>query len=362
MKKIFYYSTALLLFGCGGEDRVSISPEIKTITESVYSSVTIQPDSMYNVYSSVTGILDKILVNEGDKVIMGQDLFQITNNNPKLNTENAKLAMQIAKDNYNGENPVLTDLLNEVKLAELKLTNDSMNYERQKNLWNQKIGSKAEFDAKKLQYETSKNTVKTLHNKFDRTSVQLKQQYQQAVNNYEASLTLTKDFTIESKINGTVYAIYKNPGEIISAQQPVAMLGSSNQFIAELLVDEVDVVKLNLDQEALITLDAYSEKVFRASVSKIYPQKNNRSQTFKIEARFIDVPEKLYPGLSGEANILINQKQQALVIPRSCLMEGNKVETETGLVEITVGLESLDYVEVLKGLSKNDKVFLPAEE
>lgn len=362
MKKIFYSSIALLLFACGGEERKSISPEIKTITESVYSSVTIQPDSMYDVFSSVTGILDNNMVNEGDEVKLGQDLFQITNNNPKLNTENAKLAMQIARDNYKGDNAVLTDLLNEVKLAQLKLTNDSMNFERQKNLWNQKIGSKAEFDTKKLQYEASKNTVKTLQNKFDRTSIQLKQQYQQAVNNYEASLTLTKDFTIQSKINGTVYAIYKNPGEIISVQQPVAMLGSSNKFIAELLIDEVDVVKLELNQEALITLDAYGDKVFKATITKIYPQKNNRSQTFKIEARFIDVPSKLYPGLSGEANILISQKENALVIPKSCLIDGNKVETEMGKIEVEVGLESLDYVEVLKGLTKTDKVFLPAEE
>lgn len=361
MKKLLYSLFAALLISCGGEERESISPETKAITESVYSSVTIQPDSMYDVYSSVTGILDDNMVDEGDTVKQGQELFQITNNNPKLNTENAKLAMQIARDNYKGENPVLTDLLNEVTLAQLKLSNDSMNFVRQKNLWSQNIGSKAEFDAKKLQYETSKQTVQTLQNKFDRTSVQLRQQYQQAVNNYEASLTLTKDFTINSKINGTVYAIHKNPGEIISAQQPIAMVGSSKHFIAELLIDEVDVVKLNLNQEALITLDAYDEKVFRATITKIYPQKNNRSQTFKIEAQFVDVPPKLYPGLSGEANIIINQKEQALVIPKRYLIDDNKVQTEQGIVEITTGLESLDFVEVLSGLSGKDKIFLPEE-
>lgn len=359
MKKIIYLLVAIVLAGCGGDEKRSISPQIKTITESVYSSVTIQPDSMYNVYSSVTGILDDNLVDEGDRVLIGQDLFQITNSNPKLNTENAKLAMQIARDNYKGENPVLTDLVNELKLAQLKLSNDSMNYERQKNLWRQKIGSKAEYDAKKLQFETSLQTYKTLQNRFNRTSVQLKQQYQQAVNNYEASLTLTKDFTIQSKINGTVYATYKNPGEIISVQQPIAMVGSSNSFIAELLIDEVDVVKLDVEQAALISLDAYGDKVFKAVVTKIYPQKNDRSQTFKIEARFVDVPKKLYPGLSGEANILINEKSNALVIPKVCLIDGNKVETEKGLIEIEKGLESLDMVEVLSGLTKDDNIYFP---
>jgi multidrug efflux pump subunit AcrA (membrane-fusion protein) len=139
------------------------------------------------------------------------------------------------------------------------------------------------------------------------------------------------------------------------------MVGQSNSFIAELLVDEVDIVKLEVGQTALITIDAYDKQVFKASIKKIYPQKNNRSQTFKIEARFIDTPDKLYPGLSGEANILINEKKGALVIPKACLVDDNHVETENGLVEITTGLESLDMIEVLSGLTKEDVIYLPKE-
>ena len=361
VKKIFFILLSISLISCSDEVDNTISPEIKTITESVYSSVTIQPDSMYEVFSSVTGILEQQLVNEGDTINIGQPLFQIINNNPKLNTQNAKLAMDIARDNYKGENPLLTDLLNEVKLAQLQLSNDSINFIRQKNLWNQNIGSKADFDNRKLQYETSKNMVKTLQNKFTRTSVQLKQQYQQAVNNYEASLTLTKDFTIESKIRGTVYSIEKKPGEIISAQQPIAIVGHSKDFIAELLIDEVDIIKLEEGQTALITIDAYGKQVFKAKITKIYPQKNNRSQTFKIEARFIDIPKKLYPGLSGEANILINEKADVLTIPKAYLLDENHVKTKNGVVEITTGLESLTLVEVLSGITKDDIIYFPEE-
>lgn len=361
IKNLTVIFLAIILFSCSEEVENTISPEFKTITESVYSSVTIQPDSMYEVFSSVTGILDKQFVDEGDTITIGQPLFQITNNNPKLNTQNAKLAMDIARDNYKGENPMLTDLLNEVKLAQLKLANDSINFVRQKNLWNKKIGSKIDYDNRKLQYETSKNTVQTLQNKFTRTSIQLKQQYQQAINNYEASLSLTNDFTIESKIKGTVYAIEKKPGEIISAQQPIAMIGHSKNFIAELLIDEVDIIKVKESQIALITIDAYGKKVFKAKITKIYPQKNNRSQTFKIEARFVDVPKKLYPGLSGEANILISEKPNVLTIPKAYLVDDNHVKTENGLVEITTGLESLSLIEVLSGITEDDIIYFPEE-
>ena len=50
-----------------------------------------------------------ILVEEGDLVTIGQPILQIINANPKLNSENTRLAMQIAKDNYNGKNPIFND-------------------------------------------------------------------------------------------------------------------------------------------------------------------------------------------------------------------------------------------------------------
>ena len=100
IKRILIILLSSFLLSCSEESEITISPEIKTITESVYSSVTIQPDSMYEVFSIVTGILDKQLVNEGDLVTINQPLFQIINNNSKLNTENSKLAMDIARDNY----------------------------------------------------------------------------------------------------------------------------------------------------------------------------------------------------------------------------------------------------------------------
>jgi multidrug efflux pump subunit AcrA (membrane-fusion protein) len=361
MKKLLYFFPILLLISCGEEENQSTQPQEQNITESVYSSVTIQPDSMYDVYSAVTGILDKVLVEEGDNVAIDQALLQITNTNPKLNTENARLAMQIAKDNYNGKNPILNDLKNELELAKLKLQNDSINFVRQQNLWKEKIGSKVEFDARKLQFETSKQTVNTLQNKYLRTSTELKQQVEQATNNYEASLTQTKDFTIKSKINGRIYSIYKNEGELISVQQPVAMVGSKTKFIAELLVDEVDIARIELNQKVLITLDAYNNQVFEAYVNKIYPQKNERSQTFKIEAEFTKKPPKLFPGLSGEANIIIAEKNNILSIPKVYLVDGNQVNTDEGLIEIKTGLESLDKIEVLSGIDKNTTIYLPEE-
>ncbi len=202
----------------------------RDLTESVYSSVTIQPDSLYQVYAIVAGILDKNLVEEGDMVSKNQPIIQIINNTPKLNTQNAKLSLELAQENYNGSAAILSGIEDEILAATLQYKNDSINYFRQKNLWEQNIGSKVEYDTKKLKYQLSSNNLNLLQSKYNRTKNELKTALKQAENNYKTSLIATKDFTVTSKINGKVYALYKNPGEIISTMEPLAAIGSCNRF------------------------------------------------------------------------------------------------------------------------------------
>ncbi len=357
-KSIFCMLLGVLLVSCN-TDQEKIRPTVTDITESVYSSVTIQPDSLYQAYASVNGILDKNLVEEGDIVKKDTPLIQIINSNPKLNTENAKLSLDLAKKNYNGNAAILTSIQDEIEAATLKLANDSINYCRQKNLWDQKIGSKVEYDTKKLAYELSINSLDLLKNKYQRTKEELETQLKQAENNYKTSLTTTKDFTINSKINGKVYALYKNPGEIVNTLEPIAAVGSESLFIIEMLVDEVDIVKIEKAQKAIITLDAYNGKVFTSRVRKIYPKKDERNQTFMVEAVFDNQPAVLYPGLSGEANIVIDQKENVLTIPKHYLIDDTKVKTDNGIVDITTGLQSMDTVEVRSGITKDTWIYKP---
>lgn len=361
MKKfLFLYILFFALCSCR-DNTEKTYPSKMPLTESVYASATVQPDSLYQAYSIVMGILDKTWVEEGDIVNKGDPILQITNTSPQLNVENAKLALQLAKENYNGRAAMLTSIQDEIQAAKLKLTNDSINYFRQKNLWDQNIGSEVEYDNRKLAYELSQNNLNLLKRKYKQTKNELETQLKQAENNYKTSLTTSKDFTITSKINGTVYAIYKNPGEIVNTQEPVAAVGKTNEFIIELLVDEVDIVKLKKGQQVFLTLDSYDSRVFEATLDKIYPRKDERSQTFKVEALFKDPPSTLYPGLSGEGNIVISQKEETLTIPKDYLIGTSKVITDNGEIEVSVGLQNLDRVEILEGLDENTAIYRPEQ-
>lgn len=358
MKLVSFFIISLVLLSCN-KKQDKILPIEKTLTESVYSSVTIQPDSLYQAYAIVAGILDNNLVEEGAIVSKAQTLMQIINNTPKLNSQNAKFALDLAKENYNGSAAILNSIEEEIAAAKLKYKNDSINFFRQKNLWDKKIGSKAEYDAKKLNFELAINNLKVLRSKYNRTKNELLTTVKQAQNNYQTSLIATKDFAVKSKINGKIYALYKEPGEIVTIMEPLASIGSATNFIIEMLVDEVDIVRISKEQDVLINLDAYANKVFKGTVSKIYPQKDERNQTFKVEAVFENPPEVLYPGLSGEANIVIATKNKVLTIPKAYIIDDDKVKTVDGLITITTGLQNMEFVEVLTGITKDTYIYKP---
>ncbi len=358
MRFLLIFFLSALIWTCSNNDE-SIYPEKRDITESVYSSVTVQPDSLYDAFSAVAGIIEKVLVEEGDVVKRGQPLIQIINSTPKLNTENARLALDLAKDNYEGQAAILEGIQDEINAATLRYKNDSINFFRQKNLWEQNIGSKIDYDTKRLNYELSENSLKLLQSRYDRTKNELATALQQAENNYRASLINTSDFTVESKIEGKIYAIEKNQGELVTTLQSLAKVGSETDFILELQVDEVDIVKVSQDQKILVTLDAYENQVFEGKVTKILPNKNIRNQTFIVEGVLNEPPDVLYPGLSGESNIIIGQREAVLTIPREYLIDGQQVKTADGLVKVELGIGNLDLVEVLSGIDENTAIYKP---
>jgi hypothetical protein len=65
--------------------------------------------------------------------------------------------------------------------------------------------------------------------------------------------------------------------------------------------------------------------------------------------------------LAGEASIVIAQKDNALVIPTAYLIDNNKVQTANGLVQVELGLQSMNEVEILSGITKDTWIYKPEE-
>ncbi|UII31234.1 efflux RND transporter periplasmic adaptor subunit [Fulvivirga ulvae] len=358
LRLIFNTFLILLIASCGN-DNEKVKPHLATITESVYASLTVQPDSLYNAHAAVGGIVARVYADEGTIVDKGEKIMQITNDAPELNTEKAKLALELARDNLKGNAAVLKELKEDIEAARLRLRQDSVNFYRQKKLWEQNVGTRNEYDTRETAYEISQKNLQALRSRYQRTRNELETQLEQAKVNYKTSLVASRDYTVMSEFRGKVYSIYKEPGELVSLQEPVASIGSAGNFIIEMLIDEVDIARVEVGQQVLITLDAYEGKVYDAILTKIYPQKNTRTQTFTAEAVFKEPPGILYPGLSGEANIVIRKKSNAVIIPRNYLVTENRVKTKEGLLEVKTGLYSMENIEIVSGLDTSTYIYKP---
>ena len=355
----FFIIILIILISCEKE-KESIQVSASDITESVYASGKVKAIDQYNVYSTVNGVLQNIIVNVGDQITKGQTLLEIDNVTSELNTENARIALDLSAENNRKGSDKLQEIELNVNLALEKLQLDSSLFFRQKKLWDQNIGTQLELEQKNLAYNNSSINYQTSQKRLSQLKTQLQNELKRANVNYDINKKLFSDYSIKSSVNGKVYDILKEHGELVSPQTPLAVIGKADTFLLELSVDENDIIKISLGQKVLVTMDSYKGEVLEAVLDKIYPIMNERSRTFMVEAHFINPPKKLFPNLSAEANIIIQIKKNIITIPNNYIIEGKYVLVDNNQKrEIKTGLKDYQKVEVIEGLKENEIIYKP---
>lgn len=359
VRSIFVLSVAVLFGSCKSKQE-KLQPVKEKITESVYASGIIKSKNQYQVFSSLNGLVSVLHVTEGDVVKKGDPIISLTNTTAQLNTENAAISADYASVSANAEK--INELQVAINLAKEKMDNDALLLQRQKNLWAEQIGTRNELDQRELAYRNSVNAFQTAKLRLAELQKQLNFQAKQSQKSLQISKVIAGDYIIRSEYNGKIYSLLKEKGEMVSVQSPVAVIGDAASFYLELQVDEYDIARIQPGQKILLNLDSYKGQVFEATVRKINPIMNERSKTFMVEADFTKEPPALYPNLTCEANIVIQQKEAALTIPRNYLLAGNKVMLENKeLRQVTVGLKDYEKVEILGGLTEHDVILKPAQ-
>ncbi len=347
----------LMTGGCS-QTSEQTNPIVEDISESVYASGIIKSKNQYQVYSTVNGLIQEVLVSEGDTVKKGDGLLKILNEPSKINVTNARLNVE------NADLLANTDKLNEAEvtttLALSKLKNDSMLFARQKKLNAQGVGSLIELEQRQLAYENSITNYSVSRLRYKELQRQLEFASNQSKNNLKLSTVLAQDYLIKAETSGRVYKILKEKGELVNTQSPVAIVGDAHDFLIELVVDEFDISRIQKGQKIILTMDSYKGMVFEAQVDKIEPLMNEQSRSFTVKAIFVTQPDLLYPNLSAEANIIIQTKKQALTIPRNYLIADSLVIVNKNEKRaVTVGLMDYQKVEIRSGLTATDIIYKP---
>jgi len=355
--RIAYAVLLLVILGsCQGESDGYVVKK-KAIVESVYSSVVIEPDELYKVNALNSGYIDELLVEVGDSVFPNDVLFTVRDIQSNSTASNARLSLNIARSNYNGDVNLLNDLKIELNDALLKMQTDSINHNKNLKLHKKGLLNDTELAQSEVLYSSSKTRFKLLENRLARTESDLRTALNQAENNYVSSLSRSNDAIVRNRLAGVVYDLFKETGEFVSVQEPVMIVGASERFILKMKIDEVDVTKVALGQEIIISLEAYKNQVFKGVVSHISPKLDAQTQTFEVEGVFTEKPPKLFMGLSGEGNIVVQKRKNVVVIPLEYLIDNQYVLTENGREKVKTGVKSLSQVEIISGLKPGVKIF-----
>jgi len=360
MKLVNYYIPLLFLISACSGKKDHTKAVIKDITVSLYASANVKAKDEYTVLSTVPGIIKRINVEPGDQVKAGDLLFVLENREAGLTAANARQVLNFTASNSQPNSEQLQEAKYQVQAAKEKYQLDSAFYYRQKNLWEQNIGTRFDFDQRQLAFTTSKINYDAAVKSLSQLKKQLKNDLELSKINYSISKKRQTDYLIKSEIDGKVFDVIKNKGQLITTQTALGILGRPDQFYLEMDVDEKDITKVKSGQQVEITMDSYKGQSFTGQVSKIYPIMDERSRTFKVEAVFLNPPGKLYPNLTAEVNIVVAVKKMAVLIPRGYLDRNNCIWLKDGVKrKVITGVRDESNVEILRGLDTLETIYKP---
>lgn len=346
-------ATAAVMLSCAEPN--TQTPQTKSVTEAVYASGYLEALDQAVIRSQVEGVLLESFVNEGERVRKGQLLFTLSGVALDSRLQSARTAYEIAQRNASDSSPVLEEARKGVAIAREQFVADSLTWLRQSRLYEQKAASISQYENAKKAYESSRQSL-------ERSIVQLKGKQDQVIRDLDASrkdLRTVQDeldfFQVKSDRDGIFYESPFSPGELIKKGDILAVIGSDRGYLGSLKIDEKDISRVSLGQEVLLEMDAFPDKTFQATVSKIYSRIDPVDQMLRVDAELSDSLPASLTGLALEANILIREKSEALVIPGNLLLPGDSVlvfqEGKEQKIKVLTGIRTLSEVEVLEGLS-----------
>ncbi len=335
------FACVVALAACGGAEQ-DIGPtavaERGRIERIVVATGTIEPEREVEVRPRVPGIIEKILVREGDDIERGQVLVEIERELYESQVREADAALREAKI--------------EVHYAALAV-------KRVEEMKRSDAASVQKQDDARSRFERGQALVARAEAKL--SSLQIQLSYTRVV----------------SPLAGRVLDIPVEEGSAVSPVTAVTggtlllALAGTDTLHLEGLVDENEIVRVELGQSARVRTEAYADRTFDGVVTKIAPlgQRLQNVTYFEVEIE-ITAPDAdlLRPRMSGDGEIVTEVVADALIIPETALRyRGEQIYVETvahssatTIVEkdVSVGIVDGTSVQILSGIEAGDEVRL----
>ena len=346
----------LALFSCGKKTNET-KPIRKDITETVFASGTFEPENKYNLIAQSEGYIIDLKFKNGDEVKEGQLLAVIDNKTNVINASSSENLTGLAAQNASIEGPTLKQAQANLKLLQEKFEQDSLQLSRYQKLIQSNSVSKLELENVKLTFENSKTNYINAGQNFKLLKQQTEQQLIIQKSQRDVSSVSNDNNQVKAVLAGKIYKKVKEIGDYVRKGDIIAVIGNAGDLYARLSIDENNISKIKLGQEVVVQLNVDKEKTYKAELSEIIPSFDETTQSFICKAKFKEEISFNISGTQLQANITINNKKNALVIPKTYFGYGNIVRTkDQGNVVIKPGFVSSEWVEVLSGLDENTTI------
>lgn len=311
MKKILLISAVIILIGVilyfsifherkrHGKEVYTHEVERGDILSAVLASGRIEPRMKVNISSNVIGEIVELAVKEGDRVGKGSFLLQLDKERYLSEVERLEANLR------------LTKILMEKERINLKNIENSLN--RMRKLYRDQIISDDAIEDAELEYETGKINLKSLN---------------EQINQAEAGLGKAQDelkkTTIISPMDGIVTQLNAEVGEQVimgTINNPgtvIMVISDMREVLAEVDVDETEIVSVKKGNESRIKVDAIGDKYdYEGFVEEIgnTALKQGEINIFHVKVKIRNPDERLRPGMTARAKIETESRYDILKVP-----------------------------------------------
>ncbi|RKY20639.1 MAG: hypothetical protein DRQ55_06980 [Planctomycetota bacterium] len=362
-------------------DRV-VRVERKDLVDAVNANGRVEPLARVAVMSRASGMLELLLVEEGDVVSAGQVLAELDREQLTAQLDGDRAGLASARARLSAAQARVAEA--QVRLDDPELTFAQRESARLGELFRTGDVTQKEFDDAEQRLETVRFRIQLVRANLE----VLRSSVQEATANLAASEadvqrseTSLREATIRSPIDGVVLTRDKDVGDGVSSlltaggnATQIMTLGDLSSMYIEARVDEVDLGRIQVGMPALVAVDAHRGRELSGQVERIAPAgsvDNNGIVTFEVRVTVQDPDGLLRPDMTADVRLVLRRADGVPVLPQRAVSRAGKgwqVQVVTGegegarsvLRPVTLGLSDGLLTEIVEGLSEGERVLLPA--
>ena len=341
------------------ESFLTKKPVIQNMDDKVMATGKIVPREEVEIKPNMSGIIDKILVSEGDQVSAGQLV--------------ATLKIVPSVQNVNAAQQEINNANLQISNARINVDNQQKQFAMQQRLYSQGVISRQEYLNAQSQLQSQQQLLRNANQQLQTAQKNL-QIARTGATPELASLATTQ---IRSKANGTVLEVPVKVGtQVIEANSfnagtTIVSVADLNSLIFEGEIDEAQAGKLKEGMNMNVVIGALQNKSFPGRVTMIAPKGKDVNGTIKFPIEgdvFNSTNEYIRAGFSANGEIILSSQKNALLLDESLIQYEKVNGKDQPFVEVkqpdgkfkkrTVKLGASDgiNVQILSGLTKDSEV------